>query len=104
MGFLGKMALHWSCDVCKEVWVATSEWGPRQCPFCHSRRWNYGDLLEADLYLKSLRIIHLNPYRKPMKGRQKAALVRANAIRAAKARWKGKCLSNNVSKDSILGG
>jgi len=88
MGFLAKMALHWRCDRCKAEWFADSDVGPRQCPSCRSRRWNDGALLDADLYLQSLRLVYLNPYRKPMSGRQCAALQRANAKRAADARWK----------------
>jgi hypothetical protein len=66
MGFLAKMALYWRCDRCKEEWFADSDVGPRQCPFCHSRRWNDGALLDADLYLQSLRLVYLNPHRKPL--------------------------------------
>jgi len=90
MGFLAKMALYWSCDCCKAEWFADSEKAPRQCPSCHSRRWNHGMILDADLYAQSLRVVHLNPYRKPISFRQHAGLVRANAQRAAEARWRAK--------------
>jgi hypothetical protein len=90
MGFLARMALFWSCDCCKAEWFAGSEKAPRQCPSCHSRRWNDGALVNADLYAQSLRVIHLNPYRKPITSRQHAGLVRANAQRAAAARWRAK--------------
>jgi hypothetical protein len=70
MGFLAKMALHWSCDRCKAEWFAGSEKAPRQCPKC--------------------RVVHLNPYRKPISFRQHAGLMRANAQKAAAARWGAK--------------
>lgn len=90
MGFLAKMALFWSCDACKAEWYLASEKAPRQCPTCHSRRWNNGALLDADLYAKSRRIVHLNPHRKPISFLQHAGLVRANAQKAAEARWRTK--------------
>jgi hypothetical protein len=66
-----------------ERWDSSQRWHSRQCPACHTKRWNDGALLDADLYLQSLKVVYLNPYRKPMSGRQCAALQRANAKRAA---------------------
>ena len=40
MGLVAKMAIYWSCDVCKAEWFADSDRGPRQCPKCGSRKWN----------------------------------------------------------------
>jgi hypothetical protein len=76
MGLIARMAAFWICDDCKAEWYASTDSGPRQCPSCRSRRWNDGELALADLYARSLRIVHLNPYRKPITVRQKAALLR----------------------------
>jgi hypothetical protein len=76
MGLVMKMAPYWSCDVCKEEWFAESETGPRQCPKCGSRKWNDGMARDADLYQQALIVRHLNPYRRPLTYRQKAALTR----------------------------
>jgi hypothetical protein len=76
VGFVARMAPYWSCDVCKEEWFADSGTGPRQCPKCGSRKWNDGMVRDADLYLKALVVRHLNPYRRPLTFRQKAALQR----------------------------
>ena len=56
---------------------------PRQCPTCGSRRWNDGEVAQADLYLRALTIRHLNPYRKPLSVGQRAAILRLKAERAA---------------------
>ena len=50
MGLVARMAPYWSCDVCKQEWFANSSYGPRQCPKCHSRKWNDGMVRDADLY------------------------------------------------------
>lgn len=87
MGLVAKMALYWSCDVCKEEWFADSDTGPRQCPSCGSRKWNDGMVGSADLFLKSRVVVHLNPYRRFLSLRQKAALLRiADNKRAESAR------------------
>lgn len=83
MGLVMIMAPYWSCDVCEEKWFAASETGPRQCPKCHSRKWNDGMVRDADLYQKALVIRHLNPYRRPLSFRQKAALTRIASQRRA---------------------
>jgi hypothetical protein len=85
MGLVVKMAIHWHCDVCKEEWVADSDIGPRQCPYCGSRKWNDGLVGSADLFLKSRVITHLNPYRRPLSLRQKAALMRIAANKRAES-------------------
>lgn len=71
-----RMAAFWSCEVCKAEWFMESEKGPRQCPKCGSRKWNEGEAAQIELYLRSLTIRHLNPYRKPLSHRQKAAILR----------------------------
>jgi hypothetical protein len=38
-----------------------SEKGPRQCPKCGSRRWNDGEVAQADLLLRAFTFRHLNP-------------------------------------------
>ncbi len=81
MGLIARMAPYWSCDVCGEEWFADSESGPRQCPKCGSRRWNDGMVRDADLYQKALVIRHLNPYRRILSVRQKAALMRIAAAK-----------------------
>jgi hypothetical protein len=92
MGLVPKMALYWSCDVCKEEWFADSDIGPRQCPFCCSRKWNDGLIGRADLFLKSRVVVHLNPYRRFLSLRQKAALMRIAANRRAESvRRKADC-------------
>ena len=83
MGLVAKMALYWKCDACGEEWFADSETGPRQCKKCGSRGWNDGMVREADLYQRALVIRHLNPYRKALTLRQKAALTRLAASRRA---------------------
>ena len=83
MGLVVRMAPYWCCDVCEDEWVAVSETGPRQCPKCHSRKWNDGMVRDADLYQKALVIRHLNPYRRPLSFRQKAALTRIASKRRA---------------------
>jgi hypothetical protein len=79
------MALYWRCDACKEEWFADSDIGPRQCPKCRSRKWNDGMVGSADLFLKSRVITHLNPYRRPLSFRQKAALMRIAAYKRAES-------------------
>jgi hypothetical protein len=74
MGLVMKMAPYWNCDLCKQDWFAETETGPRQCPKCGSRKWNDGMAIDADLYQKALVVRHLNPYRRPLTSRQKAAL------------------------------
>lgn len=88
MGLVARMAPYWSCDVCREEWFADSETGPRQCPKCGSRRWNDGMLAQADLYQKALVVRHLNPYRRPLSLRQKAALLQIAANRRAESAQK----------------
>ena len=83
MGLVAKMALFWKCDACGEEWFAESDTGPRQCRGCGSRSWNDSMVREADLYQRALTIRHLNPYRKPLSLRQKAALTRLAASRRA---------------------
>jgi hypothetical protein len=83
MGLVAKMALYWKCDACGWEWFADSETGPRQCKKCGSRGWNDGMVREADLYQRALVIRHLNPYRKVLTLRQKAALTRIAASRRA---------------------
>ncbi len=76
MGLIARMAAFWVCDNCNVEWYAGSDTGPRQCPSCNSRRWNEGELALADAYARALQIRHLNPYRKPLSVKQKAALLR----------------------------
>jgi hypothetical protein len=83
MGLIAKMALYWRCDVCKEEWFADSDRGPRQCPICSSRKWNDSLVGRADLFLRSRVITHLNPYRRFLTVRQKAALMRIAAKKRA---------------------
>jgi hypothetical protein len=85
MALIARMATFWQCDVCSSEWFADSEAGPRQCPKCGSRKWNDGMVRDADLLLKSLVVRHLNPYRRPISIRQKAALQRIAANRRAEA-------------------
>jgi hypothetical protein len=79
MALIARMAPYWQCDVCSAEWFVDSESGPRQCPKCGSRKWNDGMVRDADLLLKSLVVRHLNPYRRPLSFRQKAALQRMAA-------------------------
>ena len=83
MGLIAKMALYWSCDVCKEEWFTYSDIGPRPCPSCGSRKWNDGLVGRADLFLKSRVVTHLNSYRRPLSLRQKAGLMRIAANKRA---------------------
>lgn len=76
MAMIMKMAAFWLCECCKAEWFVESEKAPRQCPKCGSRRWNEGEAEQVDRYLRSLTIRHLNPYRKPLSFRQKAAILR----------------------------
>jgi DNA-directed RNA polymerase subunit RPC12/RpoP len=76
MALVMKMAAFWLCEGCKAEWVMESDKAPRQCPKCGSRRWNDGEAAQADLYARSLTIRHLNPYRKPLSVKQKAAILR----------------------------
>lgn len=85
MGLVARMAPYWSCDVCNAEWFADSETGPRQCPKCGSRKWNDGMVRDADLYQSALVIRHLNPYRRPLSFRQKAALQRIAARKRAES-------------------
>jgi hypothetical protein len=85
MGLIARMAAFWVCDRCKAEWYVDRDRGPRQCPSCKSRRWNDGEVALADLYADSLRIVHLNPYRKPLTVKQKASLLRRKATRRAAA-------------------
>jgi hypothetical protein len=73
-----RMAAFWRCEneKCQNEWFMESEKAPRQCPKCGSRRWNEGEAEQVDRYLRSLTIRHLNPYRKPLSFRQKAAILR----------------------------
>jgi hypothetical protein len=79
MAIVMKMAPFWMCEVCKAEWFMSTDKAPRQCLKCGSRRWNDGEIAQADLYFKSLIIRHLNPYRKPLSCRQKAAILRRKA-------------------------
>lgn len=89
MGLVAKMAPYWQCDRCGFEWYADGETGPRQCKKCGSRGWNDGLVRSADLLLKSLAIRHLDPYRRTLSFRQKAALMRiASNKRAESARKK----------------
>jgi hypothetical protein len=81
MGLIGRMAAFWVCECCEAEWYASTDVAPRQCPSCGSRRWNDGELALADLYAKSLRIVHLNPYRKPISVKQKASILRRKAAK-----------------------
>ena len=83
MAMIMRMAAFWVCECCKTEWYMDSERAPRQCPKCGSRRWNDGEIAQADLYLRALRIRHLNPYRKPLSYRQRAAILRRKAERAS---------------------
>ena len=83
MGLIARMAAFWVCDCCKAEWYIEREAAPRQCPSCRSRRWNDGEIGLADLYAASLRIVHLNPYRKPLSVKQKASVLRRKAARRA---------------------
>lgn len=85
MGLIARMAAFWVCDCCKAEWHVDTETGPRQCPSCKSRRWNDGEVALADLYANSLRIVHLNPYRKPLTVKQKASILRRKAAKRAAA-------------------
>lgn len=79
MAMIMQMAAFWLCECCKAEWFIESEKAPRQCPKCGSRRWNEGEAAQVDIYLRSLTIRHLNPYRKPLSFRQKAAILRRKA-------------------------
>jgi hypothetical protein len=79
MGLTARMAAFWLCECCSAEWFMASEKAPRQCPKCGSRRWNDGEVSKADLYLRALRIVHLNPYRRPLSFKQKAAIRRRKA-------------------------
>jgi hypothetical protein len=83
MGLIARMAPYWQCDVCGFEWFADSNLGPRQCKKCGSRSWNDGMVRDADLYQKALVVRHLNPYRRPLSFRQKAALMRIVANKRA---------------------
>jgi DNA-directed RNA polymerase subunit RPC12/RpoP len=83
MAIIMKMAAFWSCECCKTEWFMKSEKAPRQCPKCGSRRWNEGEAAEVERYLRSLVVRHINPYRKPLSFRQKAAVLRLKAERSA---------------------
>ena len=85
MALVARMAAYWQCDLCGGEWLADSESGPRQCPSCKSRRWNDGMVGQADLYQKALVVRHLNPYRRALSFRQKAALMRLAANRRAES-------------------
>ena len=88
MAIIMKMAAFWACECCKAEWFMTSDRAPRQCSKCGSRRWNEGEAAEVGRYLQSLVVRHINPYRKPLSYRQKAAILRLKAqsavTRAAK--------------------
>lgn len=90
MGLIAKMALYWRCDVCKEEWFADTDTGPRQCPKCGSRKWNDGMVGSADLFLKSRVVLHLNPHRRFLSSRQKAALMRIAANKRAESARKAR--------------
>jgi len=79
MALVMRMAAHWQCEACQAEWLMDESKGPRQCPRCGSRRWNDGELAQADAYIKSLVIRHLNPYRRPLSVRQRAALMQRKA-------------------------
>ncbi len=79
MGLIARMAAFWVCECCKGEWYVERDTAPRQCPFCKSRRWNMGEVALADLYAASLRIVHLNPYRKALSVKQKASILRRKA-------------------------
>jgi hypothetical protein len=83
MGLIARMAPFWVCERCGAEWYVERDTAPRQCPTCKSRRWNDGEVALAKLYADSLRIVHLNPYRKPLSVKQKASLVRRKAARRA---------------------
>ena len=85
MGLVAKMAIYWRCDVCEGEWFAGSDVGPRQCSICGSRKWNDGLVGRADLFLRSRVITHLNPLRRPLSFRQKAALMRIAANKRAES-------------------
>src|SRR5580704_12909667 len=101
MGLIAKMALYWRCDVCKEEWFADSETGPRQCPICRSRKWNDGMVGSADLFLKSRVVLHLNPYRRFLSSRQKAALMHIAAKKRAESAAKAAREGNADEQYSI---
>lgn len=88
MALIAKMAPFWKCDACGNEWAVASERTPRQCRSCGSRRWNDGMVGEADQLLRSLVVRHLNPYRRPLSVRQKAALMRIAANRRAESAQK----------------
>jgi DNA-directed RNA polymerase subunit RPC12/RpoP len=79
MAMVMKMAAFWQCERCHAEWYIESAKAPRQCPECGSRRWNEGEAAQIDHYLRSLTVRHLNPYRKPLSFRQKAAILRRKA-------------------------
>jgi hypothetical protein len=85
MGLIARMAAFWVCEGCKAEWHVTKETAPRQCPFCKSRRWNDGEVALADIYAASLRVVHLNPYRKALSVKQKASILRRKAERHSAA-------------------
>lgn len=88
MAMIVKMAAFWQCECCEGQWFMESEKAPRQCPQCGSRRWNEGEVAQADLYLRALTIRHLNPYRKPLSFRQKAAMLRLKTKRGVEVQEK----------------
>jgi hypothetical protein len=79
MAVVMRMAAHWACEVCKQEWFMHSEKGPRQCPKCGSRKWNDGEVAQADLLAHAVTLRHLNPYRRPLSVRQRAAILRRKA-------------------------
>lgn len=81
MAIIMRMAAFWQCECCKAEWYMDSEKAPRQCPKCGSRKWNEGEAAQVELYLRSLTVRHLNPYRKPLSYRQKAVILRRKAER-----------------------
>jgi len=85
MGLVARMATYWHCDECGAEWFADSENGPRQCRKCGSRKWNDGMVRDANRYLSSLVVRHLNPYRRPLSVRQKAGLMGIAANRRAES-------------------
>ena len=80
MSLIARMAAFWVCEQCKAQWFAHTDYAPRQCPSCGSRRWNDGEVGMADLYAASLRIVHLNPYRKLLSVKQKDAVAAPEAL------------------------
>jgi hypothetical protein len=102
MGLVAKMAIYWHCDVCKEEWFADSDIGPRQCPYCRSRKWNDGMVGSADLFLRGRVVTHLNPHRRFLSSRQKAALMRIAAKKRAETAAKA-AREGNADEQYSLG-